>query len=192
MWPYVEKNLIVENEVKKGKIKIIKLDFDNFKPIENVKFDIIDKNSGVVVETIETDQNGEATSSELPVTKEYKIVEKEKLEGYKVSLDEFEVNLKWNEITEVTVTNEREKGRIKVTKVDKDNNNIKLSGVKFELYNGEELLEVIETDENGNAYSKWLYSYNEKYNLIEIESKEGYIISPEKIEFELKANETII
>ena len=189
--PSVINTIVVENKVKKGKIKVVKLDFDTFKPIENVKFDIIDKNSGVVVETIETDQNGEATSSELAITKEYKIVEKEKLEGYKINLDEFEVNLKWNEITEVTVTNEREKGRIKVTKVDKDNNNIKLSGVKFELYNGEELLEVIETDENGNAYSKWLYSYNEKYYLIEIESKEGYIISPEKIEFELKANETI-
>lgn len=184
-------NIVIENEAKKGKIKILKLDFDTFKPIANIKFDIIDKDTNKVIETLETNDNGEAISSNLPINKNYKIIEKEKIEGYKINSDEFEVNLKWNETTQITVTNEREKGRVKVIKVDKNDENIKLSGVKFELYNGKELLEVIQTDEKGEAYSKWLYSYNEKYYLIEIESEEGYILNPEKIEFELKANQTI-
>ena len=106
--PYVEKNVIVENEVKKGKIKIIKLDFDNFKPIENVKFDIINKSTGDVIETLITDKNGEAISSNLSINKEYKIVEREKLEGYKLNLEEYEVKLKWNEVIEITITNEKE------------------------------------------------------------------------------------
>ena len=187
----VLKQFKIENETKKGKIKIKKIDFDTFKPIENVEFDIIDLETGKIIETIKTDKNGEAISSNLSINKKYKVIEKEKLEGYKVNTDEFEVNINWNEITELIITNEKEKGRVKIIKVDKDNDNIKLSGVKFELYNGDELLEVLETDENGEVYSKWLYSYNEKYYLIEIQGKEGYELNPEKIEFELKANETI-
>lgn len=105
----VENSITVENEVKKGKIKIIKLDFDTFKPIANVKFDIVDKDSNKIIETLITDENGEAISSNLPINKKYKIIEKEKIEGYKINLEEFEVNLKWNNITEVTITNEKEK-----------------------------------------------------------------------------------
>lgn len=182
---------IIENEIKKGKIKILKVDYDTFNPIENVEFSIINLTTGEKVDSLQTNKNGEAISKQLPINAEYKIVESKKIDGYKENNDEIIVNLKWNEETKVQLTNEKEKGRIKIIKVDKDDQNLKLSGVKFELYNGDSLLEVITTNEVGEGYSKWLYSYNQKYYLIEIEGKEGYKLNNEKIEFELFANKTI-
>ena len=42
------------------------------------------------------------------------------------------------------------KGQIKLIKIDLDNKEVKLPGVKFELYNqNHELLETLITDENG-------------------------------------------
>ncbi|MGN1299668.1 MAG: SpaA isopeptide-forming pilin-related protein [Candidatus Scatovivens sp.] len=182
---------LITNEIKKGKIKILKLDYDTFKPLKGVKFYVISLNNGKIIEQIETNEYGEALTSNLPINCEYKIIEKESLEGYKINKDEVIVKPKWNEETLVTLTNEKEKGRIKIIKVDKDDNQIKLSGVKFELYNNENLLEILETDENGEAYSKWLYSYNEKYYVIEIQGKNGYKIEKDRIEFDLIANKTI-
>lgn len=134
---------------------------------------------------------GEAISNELPINSEYKIVELKKIEGYKENNDEVIVIPKWNKEIQITLTNEKEKGKIRIIKVDKNDKNIKLSGVKFELYNGDKLLEILQTDIKGEAISKWMYSYNEKYYLIEIEGKEGYKLNTEKIEFELIANKTI-
>lgn len=182
---------IIENEIKKGKIKILKLDYDTFKPLEGVEFDVINLTTGEIVEVIKTDKNGEAESKELPINTEYRIVESKKIDGYRENTNEIIVKLKWKEETQIQLTNEKEKGRIKIIKIDKENENIKLSGVKFELYNGDSLLEIITTNENGEGYSKWLYSYNEKYYLIEIEGKEGYKLNNGKIEFELIANKTI-
>lgn len=182
---------IIENEIKKGKIKILKVDYDTFKPLEGVEFDVINLTTGEIVEVIKTDKNGEAVSKELPINTEYKIVESKKIDGYKENTDEIIVKIKWKEETKIQLTNEKEKGRIKIIKIDKENENIKLSGVKFELYNGDSLLEIITTNENGEGYSKWLYSYNQKYYLIEIEGYEGYKLNNEKIEFELLANKTI-
>lgn len=182
---------VITNEIKKGKIKILKVDYDTFKPIEDVIFQIINLNTGQIMQEIKTNENGEAISKDLPINSEYKIIEIKVAEGYKQNSDEIIVKLKWKEEVEINLTNEKEKGRIKIIKIDKEDENIKLSGVKFELYNGDSLLETITTDENGEAYSKWLYSYNEKYYLIEIEGKEGYKLNKEKIEFELIANKTI-
>ena len=182
---------IITNEVKKGKIKILKLDYDTFNPMEGVKFQVINLGNGQIVEELETDKNGEAISKDLPINSEYKILEIEKLNGYKQNNDEIITKLSWNEQTQITLTNEKEKGRIKIIKVDKENKNIKLSGVEFELYNSNRLVEVLKTDENGEAYSSWLYSHNEKYYLIEIIGRDGYSINNDKIEFELIANKTI-
>ena len=60
-------NIVIENEKKKGQIKIIKEDQEdsNIK-LEGVEFQIIDKNNRIV-EKIKTDKNGETITSRLPI-----------------------------------------------------------------------------------------------------------------------------
>ena len=63
-----------------------------------------------------------------------------------------EVTLKWGEKTTVEFENELKKGNLRIIKVDKDNNEILLEGVKFGIYdkNGKLVKEVV-TDEKGEV-----------------------------------------
>lgn len=64
----------IENEKKKGQIRIIKVDADhNEVRLEGVEFQIIDKNNHII-ETIKTNSNGEAVTSRIPIGN-YKIKE---------------------------------------------------------------------------------------------------------------------
>ena len=60
------KNIIFQNEKRKGQLRIIKVDLDdNEILLEGVTFDILDK-YGNVVDTVVTNEKGEATSKRLP------------------------------------------------------------------------------------------------------------------------------
>ena len=62
------------------------------------------------------------------------------------------VIVEWNETTNSTIENELRKAQVKVIKIDKDNNEIKLEGVKFEVLDeNQKVLETIVTDKNGEA-----------------------------------------
>ena len=67
-----------------------------------------------------------------------------------------EVDLKANQITTVTVGNDKKKGQVEVIKVDKDNNEIKIPDVKFEVYDEENnLVDTLVTDKDGKAVSNY-------------------------------------
>ena len=72
------KEVQVENELKKGQIKVIKVDKDNNEvKLKGVKFDVLDKD-GKVLETIVTNSNGEATTSKYAIRDFEKLSVKEK------------------------------------------------------------------------------------------------------------------
>ena len=56
-----------------------------------------------------------------------------------------------------TVGNEKKKGQIEVVKVDKDNNEVVIPNVTFEVYDEEgNVVDTMITDQNGKAVSKLL------------------------------------
>ncbi len=112
--PHVIENIVIENEIKKGRIKLKKVDYDTFEPISNVKFKVFDKKTNQLIETIETNEKGEAYTSYLPINKEYKIIEAEKLEGYIENKDEILFAPEWNKLKEITITNKKEVIEVKV------------------------------------------------------------------------------
>ena len=57
--------------------------------------------------------------------------------------EEENIDALYNEVSKVTVENESKKGQIRIIKVDKDNDGIKLEGVEFEVL-----------DEKGNMLEK--------------------------------------
>ena len=144
-------DILVENELKKGQVKVIKKDSDNNEiSLGGVKFDVLDE-KGTVLETIITNEKGEAYTSEYPVRDYEKLIirEIETLDEYVLQKNPQIVELKANEIIEVEFTNELKKGQIRIIKVDKDNNEIKLSGVKFNIYDeNNNLVQTLVTDEN--------------------------------------------
>ena len=173
----------VENELKKGQIKVIKIDKDNNEvKLEGVKFNVLDSN-GNVLETIETDSNGEALTSKYAVRdfETLTLQETETKENYKLNDEKQTITLEENQITTIKFENEKKKGQIKVVKIDQDNKEVKLEGVTFEVLDSKgSVVQKITTDKNGEATTKRL-PIDEEYRVRETITKEEYVLS-DKVE----------
>lgn len=190
----------VEDELKKGQIKVIKVDKENNEiKIPNVVFEVQDCN-GNVLEKIKTDEQGEALTNNYPLRdyKSLRLHEIETDEKYELSDNIAEIVLEENQIKTVQIENEKIKGYIQIVKTSKEDNKItntkkgeSLEGVKFEIYdiNGN-LIQKLITDSDGIAKSKEL----EKglYKVKEVETKEWYLLDKDTYEVEIKNNNQLI
>jgi uncharacterized surface anchored protein len=171
------KTVTFTNELKKGQIKVIKVDQDNNEvKLKGVEFKVYDEDKNLV-DTLLTDENGEATSKRLRIDKKYTVQESKTLENYVLNEIPQIVTLTQNQITDLTFKNELKKGQIKVIKVDKDNNEVKLKGVEFKVYDEDKnLVDTLITDENGEAISKRL-RIDKKYTVQESKTLENYVLN---------------
>ena len=183
-WNTTEENTI-ENELKKGQVKVVKVDLDNNEvKLQGIKFDVLDEN-GKVLETITTDENGEAYTSRYAIRDYSKITirEKETLQNYVLNDTPQTITLEADQIKTVTFTNELKKGQVKVIKVDLDNNEVKLKGVEFKVYDQDNnIVDTITTDENGEAVSKRL-RIDKEYHVVESKTLQNYVLNdtPQKV-----------
>lgn len=185
---------VVQNELKKGQIKVIKVDKENNEvKLEGVKFGVYDKDNNLL-ETIVTNNDGEALTQRYPVRdfESLKLVELETKEGYVLNTEEKTIKLEENQITNVTFENQRIKGKLEITKVDEKDNNKKLEGVKFGIYDtNDNLIQEVVTNKNGIATTDYLYKG--KYYAKELEtSSEYYLLNEDKHEFEIVNHEETI
>ena len=177
------------NEKQKGKLQITKEDSENEKiKLENVEFEVKDSENKLV-EKIKTNKEGVAITSNLPIGK-YKVREIATNKDYILSDIESEINVEYNRTSNIVITNEEKKGKVKVVKADKDNNSIKLEGVEFEIIDVDNnVLEKIITNENGEAVSKdYCIRDYKKIKIREVKTLEEYLLSTEIKEVELKEN----
>ena len=182
-------NITFQNEKKKGQIKVIKVDLDNTEvKIPDVEFKIYDE-SGKVVDTLITDKNGEAVSKRLPIDQQYQVRETKTGNLYVLNNEPQTVTLKQDQITNMTFTNEKKKGQIRIIKVDLDNKEVLLEGVTFDILDEQgNVVDTIRTNEKGEAVSKRL-PIDQKYTALERETKKEYVLSEEKQTIELKQDE---
>ena len=183
------KEIEITNKLKTGKIKVYKVDKDNKEvKIEGVKFDLYSEELKKVIGTYTTDQNGEINVENLPVG-EYKVIEKESNKWYNLA-DEIKIKVDFNKTAETTIVNELKKGQIKVIKVDKENNEVKLKGVKFEVQDKDgKVLETLKTDKNGEAVtSKYAIKDFENLYLKEVETNEKYVLNDKITKVKLEEN----
>ena len=145
----------ITNTHKKGNLKITKIDKDdNNVVLEGIEFDLIDSNKNVVAHLI-TDLNGEAQINNINIGN-YTLKETKTKENYNLCIDN-NIEVKWNETTEITIENEKKKGQIQIIKQDKDNNEIKLEGVEFQIIdNNNNVVDNIKTNTTGEAITKKL------------------------------------
>ncbi len=184
----------IENELKKGQIKVIKVDKeDNKIKLEGVKFGVYDKDNNLL-ETIVTNSEGEALTQKYPIRdfETIKLVELETKDEYVLNAEEKTIILEENQITNVTFENQKIKGKLQITKVDQKDNNKKLEGVKFGIYDmNDNLIQEVVTNKEGLAITDYLYKG--KYYAKELEtSSEYYILNEEKNEFEIVNHEEIV
>ena len=171
----------VYNKIIEGQIRIVKIDKDNKKiTLPGVEFEILDSKMNII-ETLKTDENGEALSSKLPAIDEvYHVREKATHDMYVLSDEVREVVLEENKIVDITFENEKKKGTISIVKADKLNEDIRLEGVVFGIYNDEgELVTTIITDENGEGTSERLVLGT--YFIKELDTGSPYYLLDEEI-----------
>lgn len=175
-------NIQFENEHKKGNLKIHKVDLDNNTiPVPDVEFEVIDKDGYKY--TAISDENGIAYIENIR-TGIATIRETKSNKIYKLNDETFEANIKWNETTEVTITNEKLKGQIEVYKVDSENNEIKLEGVEFEVINSNnEVVETIVTDKGGYAITSRIPIG--EYKLKEVKTDNMHILNEDIIKVDV-------
>lgn len=195
------KELQIQNELKKGAIKIIKVDEEDHEvKLENVKFKVMDKDGNVLEELI-TDKNGEAETSRYPIRdfSELKIQEVETIDTYVLDDEVHTIKLEENQIKNVTFENEKIKGQIEVTKVSSNDNKLTgdkkgtpLEGAIFEVYNSnDELVDTLTTDKEGKAISKLLVKG--EYHLKEVDSGSVYyLINSDIFKAEIKEHKEIV
>ena len=190
----------IENELKKGQIRVIKVDKDNHEvKLKNVVFDVLDENNNVL-EQITTNENGEAITKQYTLRDYGKIrlKEVETDEKYELSNEIKEIVLEENQIKDITFENEKIKGKIKIIKKTGEKSEITgleknepLEDIKFEIYNNDEfLLDTILTNNEGIAISKDL----EKgmYKVKEVETNKWYILDENEKNVEITMNNQII
>lgn len=171
----------------KSKIILTKVDKDTGKVLKGVKFKVVLTDGSSKEYT--TDEKGQIViNAQRPgnvVIQEVKALDK-----YSINKDKLNIELEFNETKEIKVDNQIQRGNIKVIKVDKDDNKIRLEGVEFELrdLNGK-VIKNGKTDFNGELVFKNLVVG--KYKLIETKTKEEYVLNNEEISIEVQNGKTI-
>lgn len=190
------KQIEFSNKLKKGNLKIIKVDKDNNNIfLSGVEFDLIDCN-GNVISSIITDKNGCAEVHDLNIGN-YILREKSTNTDYKLSLDR-DITIEWGKTVELKLENEKIKGQIKIIKISEDDNpttgdkaNSPLENVEFEVYdvNGK-IVDTLTTDEDGTALTKLLPKG--KYIIKEKKSADGYLLDDNPYSVEIKNDGEIV
>lgn len=181
--------LVIENEKKKGQIQVIKEDA-NYSHIKlaGVEFEVLDKNNRIL-EKIVTNKNGEAVTSKLPIG-EYKIREISLGTNteYLLSNEIHTIKVENDKISTIIAKNEHQKGNLKIVKVDKDNTNIPIANVKFEITDKDGFKYYATTDENGIAQINNIRIGTIKVK--EIETNNEYVLLQNEKTLEIKYKKT--
>ena len=203
--------LNVEDSPQKGKIHLQKTDSETKKGVPNAVYEIRARNdvvvngdiklkTGALATTLTTDKNGEATSPLLYLGNYY-VKEKTAPDGYVIDKKEYDVQLTYQgqEVAVFTeslnVSDNPQKGRLKLVKTDSETG----KGVPNAIYeirarndvvvNGDVKLKegalaaTLTTNQNGEAYSKYLYLGN--YFVKEIKAPDGYVIDKNEYDVSL-------
>lgn len=183
----------LENEHKKGDLKVYKTDADNNKIVlGGVKFALYSYEFDKITEHYTTDANGEISIKGLR-TGSWALIEEETNKWYNLLDDQAELKIEWNETTNTTIENELKKSQIKIIKVDKENHEVKLENVEFEILDKDgNVLEKIKTNKEGEAVTSVypVRDFEELY-IKETVTNEKYVLDDTIHKVELKENEIV-
>lgn len=169
------------NVLKRSDIKVIKSCEDNF--TEGHKFHLYGTSlSGIKVdEYTTTDKNGVATFKNILIGTGYTLEEVDTAVRYVIP-DNQTAAVEWNKVNEYHFNNKLKKFRVNVVKSDIEKGHAqgdaKLSGAKYGIYKGNQLIDTYTTDDNASFTTKY-YVCDTDWTIKEISSSEGYLVNDE-------------
>ena len=173
----------IKNEIIRGDIKIRKTG-ENHEPLAGVVFELytlVNGQTGELVETMATDENGIAVFHDVPYGK-YRVIEKETIEGYRLSKTPQDFNiLKDQEVLEGTFINEVIRGNLTIEKIGEDKE--LLAGAIFGVFAETADISKDEPLWQGTTGEDGQVTFNDipygKYLVAELEAPEGHRKSEE-------------
>jgi len=177
-------NVLVEDNVIKGKIKIVKKDSitDSCTPsgeasLVGAKYEV-KNHKGEVVDTLTIGNDCSATTKELPYGN-YTIKEIQAPTGYNIDTNTYNANIQNNNTIEVVSVEDVIKGRIKISKQDSETNSCQalgqatLVGAKFDILDlNNVVVDTLTIGDDCTAISKYLpYGH---YTIKEVQAPTGY------------------
>lgn len=166
----------VKIKVSYGSAKIVKTSEDG--KVDGISFRV--QGNGID-KTIQTENGGQIQIDNL-IHGVYTVTELTE-EKY-VPQDVQHITVISGQITTVNFSNTLKKWQLSVTKRDKETGNpqgdASLSGAKYGIYKGEQLIDSYTTDENGQFTTKY-YVCDSDWTLREIAPSEGYLLNMESL-----------
>ena len=170
----------IENKLKKGNLKIKKIDFDTKTPIKDTEF-IIMKDEKIIYQG-KTNADGIIELNDL-VYGIYKIKEVIASNGYLLNEMIYEVKIDdENKDVYIEIENELKKGKLVIRKLDSSNGNV-ISNVEFVIMKDKEVIYEGVTNEYGEIEINNLPLGI--YIVKEVRASDGYILNEEEIEVSL-------
>lgn len=184
----------------KSKIKVIKVDKeDNKTRLQGVEIDVLDKDENIL-ESIVTNENGEAVTSDYLICDYQKLYLREKKTQDKYILDTSlkEIQLKGGETINYTFENSKIKGQLEIIKISNEDSKITgikkgepIANAKFDVLDeNKKYIETITTNEQGIARTSMLEK-GIKY-VKEKGSPKWYLLNTEEYSGEIVNNGDII
>lgn len=172
--------LELENKLKRGDLKIKKIDFDTKTPIKDTEF-IIMKDEKIIYQG-KTDVDGIIELNDL-VYGIYKIKEVIASNGYLLNEMIYEVKIDdENKDVYIEIENELKKGKLVIRKLDSSNGNV-ISNVEFVIMRDNEVIYEGVTNEYGEIEIDNLPLGT--YIIKEVRASKGYILNEDEIEVSL-------
>lgn len=172
--------LELENKLKKGDLKIKKIDFDTKTPIKDTEF-IIMKDEKIIYQG-KTNTDGIIELNNL-VYGIYKIKEVIASNGYLLNEMIYEVKIDdENKDVYIEIENELKKGKLVIRKLDSSNGNV-ISNVEFVIMKDKEVIYEGVTNEYGEIEINNLPLGI--YIIKEVRASNGYILNEDEIEVSL-------
>ena len=168
------------NTLKRGSLEVVKTSEDSL--IEGVTFHLYGTSlSGLAVdEYAVTDADGVARFENVLVSGNtpYVLEEVDTAVRYVVPASQT-APIEWNKVTERSFTNILKKFNVTVTKTDAETGmpqgDASLAGAVYGIYKGEELIDIYNTDENGQFTTDYYVCGND-WSIREISPSEGYLL----------------
>ena len=177
------------NYLKKGDIEFTKTDLIDGAVIPNTLIEIYTDKEELIFSG-KTNKQGVVSLKNIPVGKYY-IIEKEPATGYVLSDEKVYFEIKENgEVVKATMTNKPITGKLEFTKTDLVDGAV-IPNTLIEIYTEKDKLVFSgKTDDKGLVIIEEL-RYG-KYYIIEKEPATGYVLSEEKLYFEIKENGEVV
>ena len=185
--PVITKSYTLKNYLEKSDLEFTKSDLTTGEGIKDTKIEIYTEDDELVFSGV-TDEEGKIVVKDLFVGKFY-IIESEAATGYRLSEEKvyFEIT-EDGKIVKANMTNEKITSKVKLHKVDEEGK--ALAGVTIGVYDVDgNLLGSYVTDENGDIEVELEYG---SYYFQEIATVDGYVLSDEKVYFDVTTDGEII